>query len=62
MYSYGQVSAWAISKNAHYMPNALNEFLDAEDADAFIIAFALADTANTIIVTQEISEPNRKIK
>ncbi len=62
MDSYSQVSTWAISKSDHYMQNALNEFLDADEADAFIVAYALADPDNRIIVTQEISEPNRKNK
>jgi len=62
MASYSQVSTWAISKSDHYMQNALNEFLDADEADAFIVAYALADPDSRIIVTQEISEPNRKNK
>ncbi len=62
MITYGQVSAWAISKNSFYMPNALNEFLDADEADAFIVAYALTDKDTKIIVTQEISQPNRKNK
>jgi len=62
MVAYGQVSAWAISKSAHYLPNALNEFLDADEADAFLVAYALTDTSNRVVVTQEISEPNRKNK
>jgi hypothetical protein len=62
MAAYGQVSAWAISRNGHYLPNALNEFLDADEADAFLIAYALADNANRFIVTHEISNPNQKNK
>lgn len=62
MHAYSQVSAWAISKNNFYMAKALNEFLDADEADAFIVAYALADKNNKIIVTQEISQPNRKNK
>jgi hypothetical protein len=62
MAEYGQVSVWANSMISHYIPNALNEFLDADEADAFIVAYALADLNNRIIVTQEISEPNRKNK
>ena len=54
--------AWAISKSAHYLPNALNEFLDADEADAFLIAYALADNSNWIIVTHEISKPNQRNK
>jgi hypothetical protein len=62
MASYAKVSSWAISRSAHYLPRALNEFLDADEADAFIVAFALADSGNRIIVTQEVSEPNRRNK
>jgi hypothetical protein len=62
MASYAQVSIWAASRSGHYLPRALNEFLDAEEADAFIVAYALADAAERVIVTQEISEPNRKNK
>jgi hypothetical protein len=59
---YARVSAWAMSASSHYLPNALNEFLDSEEADAFLIAYALADEQNRIIVTQEVSQPNRKNK
>ena len=62
MTEYGKVSAWAISMNHHYMPNALNEFLDADEADAFIVAYSLADLNKRVIVTQEISQPQRKKK
>lgn len=62
MGSYGIVSAWAVSRNSHYMPNALNEFLDADEADAFLVAYALADPNKRVVVTQEISEPNKKNK
>jgi len=59
---YGRVSVWANSMNSHYMPNAINEFLGADEADAFIVAYALANTDKRIVVTQEISQPNRKNK
>lgn len=62
MAEYGQVSTWAISMNDHYLPNALNEFLDADEADAFLLAYSLADLNNRVIVTQEVSQPNRKNK
>ena len=38
MDKYGLVSSWAISKSNHYLPNALNEFLSVDVADAFLIA------------------------
>ena len=62
MKEYGQISGWAITKSDFYMANALNEFLDADEADAFIVAFALADPSVRVVVTQEISQPNRRNK
>lgn len=62
MSAYAQVTAWAISRSGHYLPKALNEFLDADEADAFLIAYALADNSNRIIVTHEISNPNQRNK
>jgi hypothetical protein len=62
MDEYRQVISWAVSRSNHYLPNAINEFLDSEEADAFIVAYGLADTNNRIVVTQEISEPYRKNK
>lgn len=62
MAAYSQVINWAVSKSDHYLPNAINEFLDSNETDAFIVAYALADSNNRIVVTQEISEPYRKNK
>lgn len=62
MSQYGEVTIWATSKSSHYLPNALNEFLDADEADAFLVAFALAAPEERIIVTQETSQPARKNK
>lgn len=62
MDEYGRVTAWAVSQSSHYLPNALNEFLDADEADAFVIAYCLADPVKRIAITQEISQPNRRNK
>jgi len=62
MGEYSQVTAWAYSRNNHYIQSALHEFLDADEADAFIIAFALAEPKNRVVVTQEISDSKRKNK
>lgn len=62
MAAYGQVTSWAFSRSGHYLQNALNEFLDADEADAFLVAYALADPNNRRIVTQETSEPARHTK
>jgi len=60
MDAYKQVTVWAMSKRGHYLQNALNEFLDADEADAFLVAYCLADTVNRFVVTQEVSEPNKQ--
>jgi hypothetical protein len=59
---YAQVASWAASMSSHYLPRALNEFLDADEADAHLVAYALADSENRTITTQEVSDPNRKNK
>lgn len=59
---YSQVAAWAASRSSHYLPNALAEFLHADEADAWLVAYALADRSERIIVTHELSEPNRRNK
>ena len=59
---YGRISSWATSKNDHYLQNAINEFLNAEEADAFLVAYVLADVENKVLVTQEVSNPNQKNK
>jgi len=60
MTSYGQVSNWAVSKSGQYTPAAINEFLGVDEADAFVISYALSDLNNRIVVTQEVSSPDSK--
>lgn len=62
MDAYTRVIAWAMSRSGHYLTNALNEFLNADEADAFLVAYCLADNTNRFVVTQELSEPNRQNK
>lgn len=57
---YSQITTWAISKSDHYLPKAITEFLDADEADAFIVAYALSEKDKITIVTQEVSDINRK--
>jgi hypothetical protein len=52
----------SVSRNNHYLSNALSKFLDADETDAWLIAYALVDTSNITIVTHEVSELNRKNK
>lgn len=59
MAAYAQVTAWAMSRSGHYLPNALNVFLDADEADAFLVAYCLADVTNRFVVTHEVSAPQK---
>lgn len=62
MESYTQVIGWAVSKSTQYKPAALNEFLDANEADAFIVAYTLHDHSNRVIVTHEVAAPMQRTK
>ena len=61
MNEYGQVVIWASSK-PNYLPKAIAEFFDADEADAFLAAFALANPSERIITTQEVPAPASKNK
>ncbi len=62
MAAYAQVIEWVMSRNEHYLSNAINEFPDADEADAFLVAYCLADPKNRFVVTQELSNPYSKSK
>ncbi|MGB0522561.1 MAG: DUF4411 family protein [Flammeovirgaceae bacterium] len=57
---YTQVSAWTAGKASHYQQRAINEFMDASEADAWLVAYALHTGCK--ITTYEISNPARKNK
>lgn len=57
---YSRICAWASSRSDHYLPKALTEFLHADEADAWLVAYGLADINNRTIVTHEISSPYGK--
>lgn len=57
---YIAITQWANSKANHYTVGALAEFLAATEADAWLVAYCLAN--GNSIVTHETSEPNRKNK
>lgn len=56
--NYAILSGWVYSKSNQYSPQAISEFLDADEADAWLIAYAMTHT--TQIVTHETSSPNSK--
>ena len=58
---YGKIATWGASQANHYTQKAIQEFLDAEKADAFLIAFTLADLSHKKIITYEKSS-NKKDK
>lgn len=57
---YVRVIAWANSRNHHYSPLALSEFLHADEADAWLVSHAIKNGCK--IVTYEKSDPLNKKK
>ena len=57
---YSTIAVWANSMSYHYKSSALEEFLDAAEADAWLIAFSLKKSIP--LITYEKSEPNSKKK
>lgn len=57
MREYGHVMNWAAT-NQHYQRAALDRFAEAMRADAFLLAYARAH--GHIVVTQELSQPEKK--
>lgn len=60
LHQYARISVWVDSKRSHYLPNAINEFLAADEADAFLVAYGMDDPEKRIIVTREVSDPKGK--
>ena len=57
---YSAIAVWANSMFHHYKSSALEEFLDAAEADAWLVALSL--NQNIPLITYEKSEPNSKKK
>ena len=53
---YVQVAQWAHSKAGHYTTGALNEFLHADEADAWLVSAAM--NRHVTLVTHEVSRPD----
>ena len=58
--AYSSVVGWAVSRSHHYSQAAINEFLAADEADAWLVSHALESSCT--IVTHEVSNPNQKSK
>lgn len=58
---YKQVIRWADSKKDHYKQKAIDDFCHADRADAFLVAYCLAEKENRVLVTQEVSRPESKV-
>jgi hypothetical protein len=57
---YSTIASWANSKSSHYLPRALGEFLNAQRADAWLLAYVLENLSHKTLVTYEVSDPNSK--
>jgi len=58
IYEYTVLASWANGKNDHFHQRAIEQFLDNDYADAWIVAFAM--NQNLPILTHEKSEPDRR--
>lgn len=56
--NYATLTGWVYSKSEQYSATAISEFLDVDEADAWLVAFAM--TYGNRIVTHEVSKPNSK--
>ncbi len=56
--NYAFLTGWVYSKSDQYSQPAISEFLDADEADAWLIAYAM--TYGNQIVTHETSSPNSR--
>ncbi len=56
--NYIAIISWVNSMSHHYTPSAIQEFLETDLADPWLVAFAVSN--GWTIVTYEKSEPNRK--
>jgi len=55
---YANLTTWANSKSDHFHPRAIEEFLNTDSADAWIVAYGI--NKNLPVLTHEKSEPERK--
>lgn len=56
--NYALLTGWVYSKSDQYSPPAISEFLDVDEADAWLISYAM--TYGNQIVTHETSSPNSR--
>jgi len=57
---YQEIAKWVNTKRDHYHQSAINEFLNDEIADAWLIAYAFAFKDSNKLVTYEISSPAKR--
>lgn len=58
--NYSKIVHWAQARSDFYIQRALTDFLEYENADSWLVAYALTLNKDCILVTQEVSQPNRK--
>jgi len=57
---YTQLAQWAVDPRHQFKQTAIDEFLDADEADAWLIAYAMKN--NLTVITYEVSAPGSKKK
>lgn len=59
---YAELMQWAENQGKNYTRNAIDEFMQEDNADPWLIAYSLAKNRNCTIVTFEKDNPNKKNK
>ncbi len=59
---YAELMQWAENQGKNYTRNAIDEFMQEDNADPWLIAYALAKNRNYTIVTFEKFNQNKKNK
>lgn len=61
--SYIKIARWAAKAVPRYKQSAISEFLHGDNADAFLIAYALENVEKRVLVTYEVgNESPKRIK
>jgi len=56
--TYADVAEWAETRSDHYKRAAVDNFLEFENADAWLVSYCIS--TECILVTQEVSDPISK--
>lgn len=60
--AYSQLARWATSPTVQYTTQAINQFLDINEADAWIVSYGLAQSLGVVTYEQSAPLSKKRIK